>query len=133
MPENDALDRAIVSVLGRRPGIEIAILFGSRASGRARADSDLDLAIDAGHALDAEEKSAIIAELADALGGPVDLVDLRTVGEPLLGQILDGGRRLVGTRTRWAELVSRHLRDQADFMPYVERMLAERRARWLGK
>jgi uncharacterized protein len=39
---------------------------------------------------------------------------------------------VVGSSTDFAVLVSRHLVDQADFMPYVNRMLAERRRAWIG-
>lgn len=131
--DRDQIERAVLDVLERFPGIELAILFGSQVSGHARPDSDLDLAVDAGHSLDASEKIALVSELASALGRPVDLVDLRTAGEPLLGEIVNGGRRLLGTDASFAALVSRHLVDAADFLPYVERMLAERRAAWLGK
>jgi predicted nucleotidyltransferase len=130
--QNDS-NEAIIAALGTQPSIELAILFGSHATGRARDDSDVDVAVDAGHPLDAEEKVALISELATRTGRPVDLVDLHTVGEPLLGEILRDGRRLLGSDTRYAEWICRHLHDAADFLPYVERMLAERRAAWLGK
>lgn len=123
---------AIADVLDRHPEIDVAIVFGSLASGRQRPDSDLDLAVRGPQALDAATRLALIAELAGATGRPIDLVDLRRVGEPLLGQVLRHGRRLRGSDEAYAELLNRHLLDAADFMPYVERMLAERRARWIG-
>jgi hypothetical protein len=61
------------------------------------------------------------------------LVDLFTVGEPLLGQIIAGGRRILGDDERYALLLSRHLFDQADFMPYRKRILQERRQAWIGR
>ena len=60
---------------------------------------------------------ALIGDLADATGRPVDLVDLRTVGEPLLGQILSHGLRLLGSTEAHGCLLSRHLIDAADFLP----------------
>lgn len=123
---------AIATVLDRHPEIDVAIAFGSLASGRHRPDSDLDLAVRAPAVLGAAAKLALIAELAEATGRAVDLVDLRQVGEPLLGQVLQHGRRLRGSDEAFAELLHRHLLDAADFMPYVHRMLAERRARWIG-
>jgi len=114
------------------PQVELAILFGSQASGRARADSDVDIAVMLPRAMTASEKIAMVGDLALATGRAIDLIDLRTAGEPLLGQIIQHGTRLLGSDERYAQLVTRHLLDEADFMPYVRRMLAERRQAWIG-
>lgn len=129
------LDRidALESLLARQPGLELAILFGSMASGRQRPDSDLDLAVQAARPLTAEHKLALVGQLALASGRAVDLVDLRTVGEPLLGQILSRGRRLLGSDEAHAALLRRHLLDAADFLPYAQRMVTERRQAWIVK
>ena len=124
---------SIRAVLARHPEIRLAILFGSIASGRASRDSDVDLALAADHPLKADEKMALMAELAEATGRPIDLIDLHAVGEPLLGQIVKRGQRVLGTDERYAELIKRHLFEEADFMPYYRRILEERRAAWIGK
>lgn len=121
------------AVLSAFPGIELAVLFGSAARGQERPDSDVDLAVAAGCALTAEEKMALVEALAERTGRPIDLVDLRTAPEPLLGQILRHGRRLLGSNSAFGALISRHLFEQADFMPYRTRVLAQRRAAWIGK
>jgi uncharacterized protein len=121
------------AVLSAFPQIELAVLFGSVARGCERPDSDVDIAVAARRALTTEEKIALVEALAERTGRPIDLVDLRTVAEPLLGQILRHGRRLQGSDTAYGELISRHLFEQADFMPYRARVLAERRAAWIGK
>ena len=120
-------------VLAQFPGITLALLFGSVAAGRARADSDLDLAVAAQRPLAASEKMALTQALAEETGRPVDLIDLATVTEPLLGQVVRHGKRLLGSDTQFAQLISRHLIEQADFMPYRNRVLAERRMAWIGK
>ena len=125
--------QAILAAIGTRPGIGLVILFGSLATGRGGADSDLDLAVDAGRRLTAIEKMALISELAGQTGRPVDLVDIRAVGEPLLGQILRHGKRIMGDDTHYANLIRKHLFDQADYLPYRNRILAERRQAWIGK
>ena len=79
------------------------------------------------------ERIAIIQTLAEVTGRPIDLIDLAAVTEPLLGQILKHGRRVLGSDTSYGKLISRHLIDQADFMPLIDRMLAERRMAWIGK
>ncbi len=125
-------DAPIKQVLERLGTIRLAVLFGSLARGAAGRDSDLDLAVLADHPLDVHEKIHLITALAEAVGRPVDLVDFSTVGEPLLGQILTGGRRIMGDDTRYASMVRQHIFNQADFMPYRSRILKERRQAWIG-
>lgn len=127
------LNNRIQQVLDQHSDIRMAILFGSLAGARATPQSDLDLALLMGVPLSAETKMALIGELSQAIGRPVDLVDLRTAGEPLLGQILKHGVRLLGSDNDYAELIKRHLFSEADFMPYRRRILAERRLAWIGK
>ncbi|HEV7997403.1 MAG TPA: nucleotidyltransferase domain-containing protein [Stellaceae bacterium] len=75
--------RLVLSILAAHlPQGSMAWVFGSRASGRARPLSDLDLAIDAGRRLTLDE----IAELAEAftesdLPYRVDVVDWRGIDE----------------------------------------------------
>ena len=113
--------------------VRLAILFGSRATGRAKTHSDLDLAVKMSAPLSAEHKIELIEKLALATGLPIDLIDLKNVGVPLLGQILKHGIRLLGSDTDYAALLSRHLLDAADFLPYRNRILAERRQAWIGR
>jgi predicted nucleotidyltransferase len=127
------IDVQLREVLTHFPEIVFAVLFGSVASDRQRADSDLDIAVTAKKALTAHEKITLISALAESTGRPVDLIDLKMVSEPLLGQIVRHGRRIVGSDTLYGELISRHLFEQADFMPYRTRLLAERRMAWIGK
>ena len=126
-------DEQLREILARFPKIVFAMLFGSVASGRARADSDLDIAVAASQTLSVDEKIALVNALAELTGRPIDLIDLKGVSEPLLGQIVRHGRRVLGSDTLFGELISRHLFEQADFMPYRTRLLAERRMAWIGK
>ena len=128
-----AIEQSILSVLRSYPQIQLAILFGSAAAGKERFESDVDLAIDLGTPLSAETKTVLINELAERIGRPIDLIDLRTVGEPLLGQIVANGVRMAGDDTAYANLIKRHWFEEADFMPYRRRMLAERRNAWIAK
>lgn len=120
----------IQSVLAEHPEIQLAYLFGSMAAGSATATSDADLAVQTYSPLTVEAKISLVEEIAIATGRPVDLIDLRKTGEPLLGQILQHGIRLKGDDTLHAELMRRHIFDSEDFLPYVRRMLAERRQSW---
>jgi predicted nucleotidyltransferase len=120
-------------VLAQFPTLVLALVFGSVAQGRERADSDLDIAVAARQPLTPVERMNIIAALAEQTGRPVDLIDLNGVAEPLLGQIVRHGRRLLGSDGAYGNLISKHLFEQADFMPYRNRVLTERRAAWIGK
>jgi predicted nucleotidyltransferase len=128
-----ALGAQVRRVIEKFPMIELGLLFGSVAAGLQRPDSDLDIAVAANRRLTAEEKMDIIASLAEATGRPIDLVDLRQAGEPLLGQILTHGWRLMGSDLAYAPWITRHVLNQADFVPYRNRVLAERRAAWIGQ
>jgi predicted nucleotidyltransferase len=127
------IDNILRDVLSQFPDLELAILFGSVACDRARIDSDLDIAVSGKKLLGVDEHVQIISALANATGRPIDLIDLKVVGVPLLGQILKYGRRLFGSDTLYGQLISRNLFDQADFMPYHNRILTERRLKWIGK
>jgi predicted nucleotidyltransferase len=133
MSATSKLDRQLLGVLARFPYLVQAIVFGSVAQGLQRVDSDLDIAVAAQQALTVAQKIEIIEALAEETGRPVDLIDLKVVTEPLLGQILQHGRRLLGSDGAYGRLISQHLFHQADFMPYRNRILAERRATWIGK
>lgn len=132
-PSLQTMDAQLNEILAHFPKIALAVLFGSVALGRERADSDLDIAVAAKQALTADEKIALIDALAESTGRPIDLIDLKVVSEPLLGQIVRHGRRILGSDTLYGDLISRHLFEQADFMPYRTRLLAERRIAWIGK
>jgi len=127
------LNTSIRQVLARQGGVRLAILFGSLAKGLAKPESDLDLAVLMNNEFPAGAKMSLIGALAEATGRPVDLIDLRLAGEPLLGQILQHGTRLLGSDSDYADLLKRHLFDEADFMPYRRRILTERRQAWIGK
>jgi predicted nucleotidyltransferase len=127
------LENRLRSALNAFPGLELALLFGSLAQGRGRPDSDVDLAVQAGHPLSAQERMDLIVAVSQALQRPVDLVDLRTAGEPTLGQVVRHGRRILGSDAAHGRLLYRQLVDQADFMPLRNRILKERRVAWTGK
>lgn len=60
----------------KRSGLRSLYLFGSRARGDHRPDSDVDLAFDADrHGVDLWERAELLALLSEQLGQQVDLVD----------------------------------------------------------
>lgn len=122
----------VTAFLRQQEDISLAILFGSLSTGNVHQESDIDIAIEKKQPLSAEEKVELISQLALLTGRAVDLVDLSTAGEPILGQILKHGKRLIGTDTAFAEIALKNLYAQEDFVPYIERTLKERRQQWLA-
>ena len=77
-PEQAAIVQAIL--LARLPRPSQVWVFGSRATGKARRFSDLDLAIDAGRRLAASEAESLREAFAEsALPWRVDVVDVHNV------------------------------------------------------
>ncbi len=124
----------VSSVLLHHPHIKLAVLFGSLAAGTARPDSDLDLAVADDKPLSADARTTLIADLAEHVGRPVDLIDLTRAGEPLLGQILTHGRRISWEAMNATQnCCAGNLTDDADFALYRGRILAERRRAWIDR
>jgi len=120
------------SCLQQHDVLQQAIVFGSLAKACERFDSDVDVAVQLDHAMDAQEKMLWIRRIAACLGRSVDLIDLNVVGQPLLGQIIKYGKRLVGDDAAYAALLSKNAVEQVDFLPYRQRILDERRSAWIG-
>jgi uncharacterized protein len=122
----------IRAVLSRHPGVQLCILFGSTAAGNSSPDSDLDIAIAGEKPLSAEEYLELIEEFTDAANRKVDLVDLDTATGPILHQSLSTGIVVQNNdKDLYAKLISRMLFNQADMMPYYDRVLRERRRQFI--
>lgn len=119
------------SLFADYPQVKLAIIFGSFAAGTADEHSDLDLAVLADTPLDKKMRMALIAGIAKELGRPVDLVDMRTAGVVLLGEVFKG-ERLIGEDAVFAQQLCRYLVDREDFLPLRRRILRERRTAWSG-
>jgi predicted nucleotidyltransferase len=91
---------ALVDRLESAP-IELALLFGSYATGRATAGSDVDVAVayEAGIANVMDEHLSLVADLTRILGrDDIDVVRLTAVDPRIAVEALEHGRLLVGTR-----------------------------------
>ncbi|QOJ22880.1 MAG: nucleotidyltransferase domain-containing protein [Gammaproteobacteria bacterium] len=120
----------LTTLLLQFPQIKLALLFGSQASGNVHPDSDIDLGILAQAPLSADFKLQLMQTVGAKFGRPVDIVDLYHVPEPITGQALSG-IRLLGDDTVCGNLLYRHLLNVADFFPLQQRILTERRNRWI--
>ena len=119
----------LINFLESDAAIQQAILFGSYATGTYTNRSDMDLAIQLRGPMTAAQKVTYLAKLQDCIDVELDLVDLHQVGQPLLSQILKYGQRLKGNFVLYAELAVKNVNTAQDFLPYIKRMLRERRER----
>jgi predicted nucleotidyltransferase len=96
----DALVDALRRNLAGHPSVKLAILFGSTARGNAGPASDVDVAVIA-HV----DHLALARDLSRAVDREVQIVDLATVGYPLLQAIVRDGIVVAeserGVSARW--------------------------------
>jgi predicted nucleotidyltransferase len=128
----DAQIKQIKELLAKRGDVLCAMVFGSFAKGDVHSESDIDIALLADHSLDASERMDLIGRIASITGRSVDLVDLSSAGEPLLGEIVSGGVRILGDDSHFARLISKHVFNNSDYVPYQQRIMHERRKQWIG-
>jgi predicted nucleotidyltransferase len=73
------------AVLAASSKVRLAVLFGSRATGKARDSSDFDVGILPAGSLTLQAELELAAALSAAVGGEVDLVRL-DAADPLVGR-----------------------------------------------
>jgi predicted nucleotidyltransferase len=92
------LKHLIAERLGTAPNVAAVYLFGSRARGVARPDSDVDLGIlyqVTPRATLLEQPFELQTQLSSALGKPVDVVVMNTAPVDLVHRILRDGELLL--------------------------------------
>jgi uncharacterized protein len=132
LPSAEAVTTILRQVLEPRPEIVAVYLFGSLARDRARADSDIDVALllDRDFDLDAHPLYRLdrIDELASALSRPVDVVLLNKAPLVLRNQVLTYGRLVYETNHR--QRIDYEVRSRQayfDFRPILDRIHASLR------
>lgn len=106
-----------------RHGIAVAVLFGSRARGDARAGSDVDVAVLAadGHRLSLREIGALKHDLESGGALRFDVIDLTSADTLVRFEILREGRVLIGgDEPAWKALIARTLIEHDRIAPYVQ-------------
>ena len=92
-----------------------AWLYGSQATGRTRADSDIDIAVLCDAPLDPVALFDAGGRIAAALGTTVDLVDLRQAGGLLRVEATQHGKPLVPATTEADFFTTHAVADHAAF------------------
>ena len=87
---------AVVSCVRKRlPDVAAIYLYGSAGTAHERPESDVDLAVLPARPLSVDERLSLAADLAEALGRDVDLVDLLKAPTVLRARIVAEGERLL--------------------------------------
>jgi uncharacterized protein len=132
-----SLDERILDAVGDLSGISILVVFGSRARGTHRPDSDLDVAVlpeDADSRARRHLQSRIAAALAElSPEGRVDVVILDEADTVLRQRIMETGRVLLNRDpAAWNELRVRTMREYGDSERY-RRLYREAQRRRLAQ
>jgi predicted nucleotidyltransferase len=98
----------------RGAGARYATVFGSLSRREARSDSDLDLAISIGRPMSGRVRRRIIGLAAQALGRPVDLIDLETASGLVLARALRGTELVCDSAATRRRMIVRLLRSEDD-------------------
>ena len=93
-PLTDATRAALLQQLQAQvPGLMAVYAFGSRITGQAGPDSDLDLAVLVAGYADPVALWRLAGLLADLAASPVDLLDLRAASTVMQYQVITTGER----------------------------------------
>ncbi|MBI3205422.1 MAG: nucleotidyltransferase domain-containing protein [Myxococcales bacterium] len=128
----------VVSVLrqamSEEPEIELAVLFGSHASGRATAESDVDLGIRWAEGVTPPERNEVLDRLERAVHASIDATVLDEAPPLLRMEIARSGAVVRAVEPGcWPAFCARAMLDWWDFAPYAKRMHDAARARLEAK
>jgi predicted nucleotidyltransferase len=131
------LDEQILAAVQDIPGISVLVVFGSRARGTQRPDSDLDVAVlpeSADSRARRRLQVAVAVALADlAPEGRVDVVLLDEVSNDFRQAVMESGRVLLGRDLEaWKELRVRTMREYGD-REWARRLFREAQRRRLER
>jgi predicted nucleotidyltransferase len=118
----------------KRGDIDLLIIFGSRAKGRDRPDSDLDLGVWRSSKWSVDFHRQCVEQITDFMPTAIDLIDLSKIDGPLLQEILCNGKKIYQQQDHLLGVLYVRLMDwRTDFMPAWENMLEQRRKRFFAK
>jgi predicted nucleotidyltransferase len=117
-----------------RGDIDLMIILGSRAKGRERPDSELDLAVWRSSKWTIDFYRECVEQITAFMPTAIDLIDLSKIDGPLLQEILCSGKKIYQQQDHLLGVLYVRLMDwRTDFMPAWENMVDQRRKRFLAK
>lgn len=124
-------EETLRAVIARGPAAHFVAIFGSRAVGTARADSDLDLAwLPTDPNVSLADELALQAELTRAAGCDVDLVRLDRASTICRHEVARDGRLLAGSAASFTRFRAAAIGEFLDFEPALREATERFRRRW---
>ena len=117
--------------VAQRHGLRLVVAFGSRATGRTRSDSDLDLAVlpSSGEDLPLSAFADLVADLSRVFPGvEVDVSLIPHADALFLKKIFDTGMRLFGDETEFRRFRVYAFRRFSEYQPYLRQEAQAARA-----
>lgn len=104
----------------RRRPVRLCVLFGSQATGKAHAESDIDLALWPGERLAARQRLRWLRELSDLVDQEVNVVFVSPDLDPVLGfEIVRDGRLIFEAEPGlWVRLRAQLWHSYNDSLPF---------------
>jgi len=129
--DRKALIDAVRSYFAPRDGARVVLVFGSVADGSFTDSSDVDVGVAGKGVLGYDEIATMGADLSEALGRPVDIVDLEAAAGLVVREALVRGIRVKLDRNLYVRLHTRMLAEREDFWPLKRAMQAARIGRFV--
>lgn len=123
---SEELDLHLLKKIAHEHRLAGVALFGSRASGAARPDSDIDLAVlhEDERPLTFRELGALQLALSEWAGLRADVADLGEADALLRFEALSHGRVLLRTSPQWENLVARTIIEHDEIAPFLDLLVA---------
>ena len=129
MPSKDLIQK-ITEFLSLQTDLELAWIYGSYASGRQTAQSDIDIAVAGKTPLTPDRRIHLSEQLSQVTHKEIDLVDLQAAHGIIFSQVLTLGKLVVNRNSAlYAQLIKRMWFDRADYWPQRSQLFSQIRKR----
>ena len=129
-----SIEEKIVGILNNYPEVTFALLFGSTATGRAKKESDIDIAIAAKDLLGVQKMVDIQLALSRMLQKEVDLLDIHSLNGIILQEIFKNGRIIIKKDTSlYAKLLRKLWYQHADILPNIRHIIRTQAKRFANE
>jgi uncharacterized protein len=127
----EAIERTRAYFLGREE-VLLAIVYGSAAKKGFNERSDIDVAVSGASALDRDLLMGMAADLSEATGREVDLIDLHRAEGLILYRVMTEGKRVKTDRNLAVKFGSKALGYREDFKPLQDMIRNARLRRFIN-
>lgn len=130
------INKKEIEKIAQKYNLEMVLLFGSQVNGRAKPDSDVDIAYSAKKQLSANEKVDLNNDLCDFFKKDiVDQIDIKNANPLLLYEISQNSKLIFGKKICYLELKAFAFRNYIDSESLfnLEYLLIRKRHKELGK